>query len=223
MARIPKRRRRAPGERAGLARDVILETARALSEREGLGGITMRGLAEQLGVAPNALYSHFADKQALLDGLFDAVMADVVAIAEDLVRRELAWQEALFQIMAASRRLLLEHAALIPLFLSRPGRGPNALRLGEITLALLARAGLDGRAAVEAMRILLIYTIGFAAQEAPRRAEPEPEERRALSEAAFRGAAGGPRMRALADDLVRHPDDETFERGLRWLLAGIQA
>ena len=50
-----------------------------------------------------------------------------------------------------------------PVFLARPGLGPNAARLGEITFGLLRRGGLEGERAVEALRVLLVYSLGFAA------------------------------------------------------------
>lgn len=210
------RKRRGPGERAGLLREVVLDAARDLTAREGVAGLTMRRLAEVLGVAPNALYSHFADKQALIDALLDTLMADVALPDPAAVD----WRQGLFDLMVDSRRLLLAHTELIPQFLARPGRGPSALRLSEVSLALLARAGLDGRAAVDALRILLIYVFGFAAHEAPRRAEPAPDQRLAANRRAFGGARSA-RIRALAPELAQHPDDETFATGLRWLIDGI--
>lgn len=177
----------------------------------------MRRLADQLGVAPNALYSHFADKGALLDALLDTLLAEVPAAATVGVD----WREGLVAIMSDSRRLMLQHGDLIPHFLSRPGRGPNAIRLGEATLALLARGGVTGKPAVEALQILLIFTFGFVAYEAPRRADPAPARRRALGEKAFRAAEAAPRVRRAAADLARHADDATFKMGLRWLIAGV--
>jgi hypothetical protein len=67
-----------------------------------------------------------------------------------------------------------------------------------------------------------VFSLGFAAMEAPRRADPDPEERRAASEAAFASDEGLPRVARAAPDLARHADDRTFENGLRWLLAGIE-
>jgi TetR/AcrR family tetracycline transcriptional repressor len=195
----------------------VLRAAQAVCRRDGLGQLTMRHLAAELGVAPNALYSHFADKQSLLDALVDELIADVpmpaVAGPED-------WRDGLFELMTASRRLLLAHPDLIPLFTARPGRGPNAIRLGEVTLGLLDRGGVRGRAAVDAMRILIIYVFGFAAHEAPRRAEPSPTERIARSEQAF-ASTQLPHVRANATAMAQHPDDQTFATGLRWLLDGI--
>src|SRR4051794_30409356 len=127
-------RRRGPGERAGLAREVVLDAARSISAREGLAHLTMRRLAARLGVAPNALYSHFADKSALVDELVDAVLAEVPLTPDDT-----DWRSGLVRLMTDSRRLLLAHTELIPLVLARAARGPNALRLGEATLALIRR------------------------------------------------------------------------------------
>lgn len=216
-AAVGSRRRRGRGERAGLESATILAEARSLVARHGLSGLTMRALADRLGVAPNALYGYFADKDALVDALLDALLAEVPLPDPGTAD----WRIALRELMRSTRRFLLAHADLIPLFLSRPTRGPSALRVGEVTLALLARAGIEGPKAVEALRILLIYSFGFAAFEAPRLAETESESRRVASEAAF-AAAPGRRMRALSDPLARHPGDETFDRGLDWLLAGIR-
>jgi AcrR family transcriptional regulator len=212
-------RRRDPGQRAGLDVEAVLEEARTLSQREGIEQLTMRRLAERLGVAPNSLYSHFADKSALLEALMDSLLADVEVPVVDRAD----WREALLELMRSTRHFLLANADLIPQFLSRPRRGPNAIRLGEATLTLLAQAGLEGVEAVDALRILLVYTFGFAAQEAPRLADPDPEQRRLRNEAAFGGARDHPHMRALATPLSEHPGDDTFERGLHWLLDGIDA
>jgi TetR/AcrR family transcriptional regulator, tetracycline repressor protein len=212
-----KRGRRRPGERAGLDLPRVLGAARTLAEAEGLEEVTMRRLAERLGVAPNALYSYFADKNALLDGLIDQVLGEIQL---PVVERD-DWREALAELMRRSRRLLLARSALMPALLARPTRGPNALRLGEATLALLARGGITGQAAVDGLRILLIYTLGFVAQESPRRSDAHPAKRIARSESAFASVDDGPHLRALARPMARHADDATFEKGLAWLLAGI--
>ncbi len=212
-----RKKQRGPGERAGLDLEAVLNSARRLSEREGPEGLTMRRLARQMGVAPNALYSYFPDKAALLAALLDGLLADI-----DVPRaHRLDWREGLSEVLRQTRRLLLAHPQLIPLFLSQPGRGPNALRLGELMLSFLERAGLTAQRAVDALRILLTYAFGFAALEAPRLADPAAEVRVEQSEAAFRTARDLPRMRELAPRLARHPDDRTFELGLTWLLQGM--
>lgn len=205
----PRSRSRGPGERAGISAAEVLDTARAISAAEGLAALTMRRIADELGVMPNTLYSYFPDKAALLAALIDVLLGEVSIPDVDRVD----WRTGLATLMRASRKLLITHHELIPLFLAGPTRGPNALRLGEATLALLARGGIEGKAAVDALRILLIFTFGFAAQEAPRLKR---------GPASFSGAPVDlPRTRALEGELARHPDDAVFDQGLAWLLAGI--
>jgi TetR/AcrR family tetracycline transcriptional repressor len=214
-----RRRRRLPGERAGLDAEAILSEARLILERDGIENLTMRRLAESLGVAPNALYSHFADKSALLDALMDALLVEVEVEADD----QGEWREGLVALLQSTRRFLLSHADVLPHYMSGPTRGPNAIRLGEETLGLLSRAGLRGATAADALRILLTYTFGFAAQEAPRLADPDPDLSRMRSENAFRAARDQPLMRDLAGELSEYPGDDTFVKGLSWLLDGIHA
>jgi TetR/AcrR family tetracycline transcriptional repressor len=211
-------RSRGRGERAGLAAAEVVAAARELARRGGIEAVSMRRLADELGVTANALYTYFPDKSSLLDALLDDLLGGIAA-----PEGSAGWQEPLVAILRETRRVLLAHRDLIPLYLARPGRGANAMRLGDAMLESLARAGLRGRAAADALRILLIFTLGFAAHEAPRRSDPAGATRIRASEAAFRRAEHLPRMRELAGELARHPDDETFELGLRWLLDGIAA
>jgi AcrR family transcriptional regulator len=190
-----------------------------VAEQEGIGGLTMRRLASALGVAPNTLYSHFADKAALIDAVLDSWLADIET--EPIER--LAPREGLRQLMIASRRLLLAHGDSLALLLSRPMRGPNASRLGEVTLRLLGRMDVHGQSAIDALRVLLTYTFGSAALDAPRQAETDREARWAASEAAFGARDDLPLVSAHARELARPPAESVFEAGLDWLLDGIEA
>lgn len=181
--------KRRPGQRAGLGKDAVLAAAGELIARHGVDGLSVRAVADRVGVAPNAIYTYFPDRSALVDAVLDWLLADV-----PVPRAGGDWRRGLVLLMQATRRHLLVHADLLPLYLSRPMRGANARALGDATLALLARAGLAGADADDALRILLIYTFGFAAHEAPRR-----------------------------DDPSRAPGDGTFTLGLRWILDGIAA
>jgi len=212
------RRHRGAGQRAGLTRELVLAAARRIADAEGVDRLTMRRLAAELGVLPNALYSYVPDKEALLDALIDDLLGgiDPGEAVED-------WRDGLVRVMDSSRRLLLAHPQLVPVFLARPGLGPNAARLGEITFGLLRRGGLEGEGAVEAFRVLLIYSLGFAAFQAWRL--PEDADRSARAEAAFVGLPedGFPEMRRLASHLAGPATDDQFHTGLRWLLDGIAA
>jgi AcrR family transcriptional regulator len=180
---------RGPGQRAGLSRDRVLDAATdLLAER---GTVTMRAVAQRLGVAPNTLYSHVADKTELVDGVLDRVLAQVEVPAPGTTSDP---GDALHRLMTSAHEVLLRHPQLVPAFLARQGaRGENAQRLGAVMLEYLAAAGITGDAGREALRVLIVYTIGFAA---------------------FDGAADErplPRSELLAN----------FERGLRWLITGV--
>ena len=210
--------RRSPGMRAGLTADGVLDAGRGLVERDGVDALTMRRLAEALGVAPNTLYSYFPDKAALLEALLDSLLSDIRVPGLD----QMDWRDGLVALMTGSRRMLLARADLLPQLLARPMRGPQATRLGEGTLALLARGGIEGAAAVDALRALLTFTFGSVALDAPRRLEPDPEARQRTSAAAFASDPASPRMAELSDPLSRPPAEGSFESGLRWLIDGIE-
>lgn len=186
---------RAPGQRAGLTHERVLRGARELVAERGAGGLTMRALAQRLGVVPNTLYSHVSSKTGLVDDLLDAALSEVAPPA----RAGESPADRMHDLMSSTYRVLLVHADLLPLFLARRGsRGRNAQRLGDQMLDLLADAGLTGTRADEALHVLIVYTIGSAAFAArsPLSTGTEP-----------------------AADTDRHRSD--FSQGLRWLLAGV--
>jgi TetR/AcrR family tetracycline transcriptional repressor len=212
--------RRGAGQRAGLSRRSVLAAARRIADEEGADRLTMRRLAAELGVVPNALYTYVPDKEALLDALVDDLLAGI----DPGDPADGDWREGLVRVMDSSRRLLLAHPRLAPVFLSRPGLGPNAARLGEITFELLRRGGVEGERAVEAFRVLLIYSLGFAAFQAPR-LQTDPAARTRRVEATFAGLPEDrfPQLRRLAGPLAAPTTDRHFHTGLRWLLDGIAA
>jgi TetR/AcrR family tetracycline transcriptional repressor len=184
--------KRGPGERAGLTHASVLTAARELVAGRGAGALTMRAVAARLDVAPNALYSHVANKTQLIDDLLDDLLADVDAPDPDAPDPV----AAVAAMLTSTYGVLTAHADLVPLYLARQGaRGPNAVRLGEILDALLGRAGVQTSLIVQARRILIIHTIGSAAfaVEAPL-------------------AAPTTNRQTLAED---------FTKSLHWLVAGI--
>lgn len=138
----------------------MLAAARDLLASTGLESLTMRALAERLEVAPNALYSHVASKTALVDDLLDEVLGQVEEPTLDTEDPA----GGLHALMASTYEVLLAHRDLVPVYLARQGaRGPNAQRLGDTMTTLLAMVGVHGPAAREALNVLIVYTIGFAA------------------------------------------------------------
>jgi AcrR family transcriptional regulator len=184
--------------------------------RAGVSALSIRSVASELGVAPNALYSHITSKDALIGEVIDRIIGEVDAPSPDT-----EWRQGLRVLMLRSRAVLLKHPTLMPEFLSRPARGANALRLGELMLQFLAEGGVLGSAAVAALRVLLVYTIGFVAQESPRATDPNQESRHEVSIRTFSADSQRPLSRAAAPHLAQHPGDAVFETGLEWLIHGI--
>ena len=207
------------GERAGISRQEVIGAALAILRADGLDALSMRRVASELGVAPNALYSHVAGKAGLVDALLDAVLADVT------IPRRGDWRTRIERLLLDSRRVLLAHPDLVPLFLARPTNGPNALRLGEAMLEQCHRGGMAGEEATRALQVLLIYTIGATAFEVPRVRDPAPEARRRRGVQAVEQLDRDefPRTTAAADALASHPAEELLRLGIRWLLDGLAA
>jgi TetR/AcrR family tetracycline transcriptional repressor len=187
---------RSPGQRAGLTREAVLAIARVALAEDGVDGLSMRRLARRLGVAPNALYSHVAGRDDLVDALLDDTLSQVEA--PDPRRGD--WRRGIETIMRRTYAVLLAHADLVPLYVARRGaRGPNAVALGEAMLALFRRGGIAGDQATEALRTLIVHTIGFAA------------------------FATGDALPPGQSTLTPKALERLFGRSLGWLLDGIAA
>ena len=170
----------------------MLDAARRLVAEQGVDALTMRSLADRLGVHPNTLYSHVASKAGLEEALLDGLLAEVRVPRDDG-----DWRTGVQALMRSTYDVLLAHPELEPLYLGRGSRGKNAQRLGQVMLELLGRGGIAGPAAVEAQSVLIVFTIGFAAFAArPGFEHQEPAARRTRL-------------------------DDNFDRGLAWLIDGI--
>lgn len=165
---VESRRR---GQSVGLDRAAILSAAAELLAGAGSNGLSMRAVAVELGVTPNALYNHFRDKTDLIDALLDHTLGKVV------VKTASDPRESAISIMVSTYDVLAAHGALVPLYLDRRGaRGPNATDLGAHVLQALHSLGLDARAARAVLHVLIVQTIGFTAYGA---AETDPAGNRA--------------------------------------------
>lgn len=94
----------AAGRRMPLSRDRVLRAAVALADEAGIESVSMRNLAQQLGVVPMALYKHVANKDELLDGMLDVVIGEI-----DPPLTDTDWKTAIRQRILSARRVLLRH------------------------------------------------------------------------------------------------------------------
>ena len=147
----------APRKRLSRAR--VLEAAVALADEIGLQAFSMRGLAQELGVVPMALYKHVANKEELLDGMVDIVFGEIESpsTGED-------WRSALTRRAISARAALKRHSWAIGLMESRHP-GPANLRYHDATMGCLREAGFSFEMAVSAYSVQDAYIYGFALQE----------------------------------------------------------
>lgn len=142
--------------RAPLTRERVLRAAIALADRGGFAALSMRKLAQELGVEAMSLYNHVANKEDLLDGMVDLVFAEI-----GLPPTEVDWKTAMRQRAIAMWEVLSRHRWAIGLMESRSQPGPATLRHHDAVLGCLRRAGFSVALAAHAYSVLDGYIYGF--------------------------------------------------------------
>jgi AcrR family transcriptional regulator len=208
-----------------LAREAVVAAGLAIGDAEGLDAVSLRRIAAELGVTPMALYRYVASKEQLLDEMLDAVWGEVELpgpAARD-------WWEGLATLARSTRAAFLAHPAAAAIAARRAGGGKNVLRVVEVILARLDRAGFDPQ---RAARIYLPFARSLLALivfEASLLPELSDEERRqaavrARSDLESLPADAYPRLVAAAPHLATpYEPERVFEEGLELLRAGIEA
>ena len=155
--------KRTTGERAGLSRAAVLDGALALADRDGLGALSMRRLADALDVEAMTLYYYVPSKEALLDGMIERLFTQAVP---PLAADGEAWTTVLRRYAVSLRETLLAHPGILPVILSRPAATPETFQTVESGLSLLVRAGFELGAALNALNTLTVFVTGHAVAEA---------------------------------------------------------
>jgi TetR/AcrR family tetracycline transcriptional repressor len=165
--------------RMTLTRTQVVDAAYRLLAQNGLAGLTMRRLAQSLGVQPGATYYHVASKQDLLVAVAERILTQAEVSDQDPARAALDIRAALLPIRDSAEVILFANAFR-----------PEALVAFRVLERLFADR-LPAQQAAWAARTLSHYVLGFVAQE-QNRAEltrarivtepPDPDE----SEQAFR-------------------------------------
>jgi AcrR family transcriptional regulator len=147
--------------RLPLTRERVLAAAVALADRGGIGSLSMRKLAQELGVEAMSLYHHVANKDDILDGLVDVVFGEI-----DLPSGDEGWKAAMRRRALSAREALRRHPWATGLMDSRPTPGAANLRHHDAVLGVLRGAGFSLELAAHAYSLLDSYIYGFALQEA---------------------------------------------------------
>src|SRR5262245_56092866 len=162
------RRRRDP-----ITQEMIVETALSILDAEGLDGLSMRRIAEELDTGAASLYWHVGSKDGLLDLLFDRVIGEQQVPSPDPER----WQEQLKEVARAQRATILRHRDIVAVSLGRIPMGPHAVRYSEKVLAILRAGGVPDWLSVAGQHLLIAVVNGFTLDEVsdgPRPASSPP-------------------------------------------------
>jgi AcrR family transcriptional regulator len=207
--------------RGTLTREAVLAAAVGLADRDGLAGLSMRALARELGVEAMSLYHHVANKDALLDGMVDAVFAEIhrPRIGKD-------WRTELRRRAESARTVLTRHRWAVGLMDSRSNPGPETLRHHDAVLGCLRAGGFDVPLAAHAFAILDAHLYGFMVQELSLPLEG-PEQTADLAEEILGGLADDayPHLREIATEHVMQPGyafGNEFAWGLDLVLDGLE-
>jgi TetR/AcrR family transcriptional regulator, tetracycline repressor protein len=216
--RKSERRRRQP-----LDQGRVVRAALALLDEVGFDDLTMRRLAERLGVQAASLYRHVRNKDELL-----ALLADEISAEIPLIQHSGTWQEQLAGIARNVRRGLLAHRDAARVLASTAPFGPRRLRHIENLLRVLRDAGLSRRDAAHVAYHCNNFVTEFVADEARFAAMAAGSSRKKFVAEArkyFKSlpVADFPTVVELADDLTDSDQDGLFQTGVDVWLRGIDA
>ena len=144
-----------------LTRERVVGTAVALADERGVGSLSMRTLAQQVGIEAMSLYHYVTNKDDLLDGLVDAVFAEIVLPTPDM-----DWGDAMRARASSVREVLHRHPWALGLLDSRASPGSATLRHHNAVIGVLRNAGFSVEMAAHAFSLIDSYIYGFALQEA---------------------------------------------------------
>lgn len=206
--------------RAPLSRERALAVAVGIADREGIALVTMRRLAQELGVEAMSLYHHVANKDDILSGMVDFVFGEIARPSS-----EVDWKSAMRARADSARTVLLRHPWAVGLLESRSQPGLETLRHHEAVVACLRDAGFSIRLTARAYAMLDSYIYGFVLQETNlpfKTSEESHEVARGIMEGV--PADAFPRLTELATEHVLKPGyafGNEFEYGLTLILDGL--
>ena len=207
--------------REPLTRDRVIDAALRLMDAEGLEAVTMRRIAREVGVEAMSLYHHVEDKEDLLDGICERVMAEFPfpEPSDD-------WREDCRRGARAWRQLVQRHPNVIVLFAEQRGpvRTIESMRPTEHALKVLRSAGLSDRDTAQAFHAFGGYIMGFVMMELGSIAGgADAEAVKAHAELSAVLPDEFATLRAVGPHFAECDLDEQFEFGLDLLISGLES
>jgi AcrR family transcriptional regulator len=223
--------RRSPAEQSAkipLTRAQIVEAALRIVQSEGIDAVSMRRIAGEFSTGPSSLYAHVANKDELLQLMFDEMCRLIPLPAHDPAR----WREQVKEVARASYQVMIEHNDLARAALGTIPTGPNTLRISEALLGLLLAGGVPPKVAAWLLDRLFLYIVADAYEYSIWRGEVKRAD---TSKDAFIAELNSdfaehfqqlpadefPNIRRHAAELVAGDPGERFEFGLDLLIDGL--
>ena len=206
--------------REPLTRERILRTALRIMDEEGLEAVTMRRVGRELGVEAMSLYNHVADKDDILNGVAELVMATF-----ELTEETEDWREDARRAAHEWRTLLTSHPNVMVLLSERrtPITSPEALMPTEHALRILRRAGLSPEDTVRAFRAFGGYIQGYVLMELANMFGEDHEPGHGADWASLLPAEDFTCLCEHAPYLTDCDAETDFDFGLELLIRGLEA
>ncbi len=208
--------------RVPLSRQRALSAAIAIADTEGIDALTMRRLAQDLGVEAMSLYHHVANKHDILDGMVDTVFGEI-----ELPSDGTDWKTAMHQRAISVRAALTRHPWAIGIMESRTSPGPATLRHHDTVIGCCRTAGFSIEMAAHAFSLIDSYIYGFVLQEVNLPFD-ETDDLEELVESMMPDLASDnyPHLTELTTEYILRPGynyGNEFDYGLGLILDGLEA
>src|SRR5215471_6994923 len=210
-----------PERRAQLTREQVVTAAIGLADRDGIESISMRRLAQELGVEAMSLYTHVRNKEDLLDGMVDAVIGMIPA---DAGVGTADWRASLRRMALGARGVMLRHPWAPRTVETRAEPGPAGIAYVNAVLGILREGGFSVEQAHHVLHILGSRLLGFTQSIFDDSADPDAEAAASLPDefaAAFPYVAEMAAAVAHGGALGPCDDDGEFEFALDFMLDGL--
>lgn len=194
-----------------------VETALDLLDRSGLEALTMRRLADAMGVQAGALYRYFATKQDLLTAMAERMLAGLSE--SDGAAADGDWSEQLAALAHAMRAALLAHRDGARVFAGTHSTGANTLRFADRVVGVLRDAGFGDEEAARALFAVINFTVGHTLEEQAA-LQPDSGAPNVLHAAVTAGSY--PHLSATLPTLTSTDFTPHFEFGLGLVTAGLR-
>lgn len=148
--------------RAPLTSQRVIAAAVEIADARGADAVTMRRLADALGVHPTSLYNHVSSKSAILDGIADALIDEA-----SLPTRYDSWQDWVRSLAGGLRRVARAHPGAFLVLTQRAAAGPVAAEVTEAALDVFRRDGFSPLRAAQAVNGIGLALLGVALNECP--------------------------------------------------------